>query len=208
MPARDDLDLPDRGDAAVDARATSRMRRNSRAAFTSASSRASMGVVPAWPAAARDGLGAAHVADDALTTPSGAPASASRGPCSWWTSRNAPGSAPSGAGAAPLAAALLVPERDGGQRRPPPAEPLNGLQRRDDAERSVVLATLRHRVEMGSVHTRAATGRRPAAGPIRFRGRRPPPPGRLGHPRGRQPVRLVLLGRVADAVGTRPPPIA
>ena len=74
--------------------AASRMRRISVAAATSASRRPSIGTVPAWPAVPSTRSSPRAIPAIDVTTPSGAPARSSTGPCSTCSSRNTDGSAP------------------------------------------------------------------------------------------------------------------
>ena len=135
-----------------------------------------------------------------VTIPSGAPASASRGPCSMCSSRNASGSSPLGdPRPASGAAALLVTEDDDRAA----AGALDRLDRGDDAERAVELPALGDGVEV-----RARS--RPRGSPFRVGPEEIP--GRstrhlqagLLHPHPREVVRGVLLRRVADPVRARP----
>ena len=74
------------------ARATSRARSTNSAAAQSASSRASIGVVPAWPARPERTTRRRAYATIDVTIPSGVSRASSTGPCSMCSSTNAPGS--------------------------------------------------------------------------------------------------------------------
>ena len=130
-------------------RAASRTRSTNSAAVTSASSRPSIGVVPAWPAVPSNTTSPPRQPTIPVTTPSGAPrCPSSTGPCSTCTSRKrARERIVAAARPAPEAPALLVAERDDGQRSACSGRPRDRLDPRDDAERAVVPSALGNPVE-------------------------------------------------------------
>ncbi len=111
------------------------------------------------------------------------------------------------ASAAADAADLLASEHDDGSG----ADPLDGLDRRDDAECSVEAAAHGNRVEMRARPHGTCRGVRPRdmSEEVSARVHLHLEPGLL-EPRRREPVRLVLRRRRVRTIraGARPPPIA
>ena len=184
-------------------RAASRMPGSRAAAATSASSRLSIGVVPACPAVRRRRAPRGRTRRSTVTIPSGASLSASRGPCSTWSSRNAFGSTPP-ARRAPGCRCSRLPLP--GRRRRACADTLDRLDRGDDAERAVEATAARNRVEVRARPARHSTVRSARRG---CRGGRHLhlEPG-LGEPGSRQPCAASWAGEGCGRFAPGPPPIA